>query len=73
MMAGADYLPYGLTGHLTVRNERHIQGTHTRGIYSRLFPASRGVNYLLKTSRCMNGRSTVPSAFRIVGGGDDLA
>jgi hypothetical protein len=34
MMAGADYLPYELTGHLTVRNERHIQGTHTRGIYS---------------------------------------
>jgi hypothetical protein len=23
MMAGADYLPYELTGHLTVRNEGH--------------------------------------------------
>ena len=38
MMAGADYLPYELTGRLTVRNERHIQGTHTRGIYSPTIP-----------------------------------
>jgi hypothetical protein len=41
MMAGADYLPYELTGHLTVRNEGHTKGTHTRFI-PRLFPASRG-------------------------------
>ena len=38
MMAGADYLPYELAGHLTVRYERHIQGTHTRGIYSPAIP-----------------------------------
>jgi len=56
MMAGADYLPYELTGHLTVRNERHIQGTHTRGIYS---PAiDMGVHYLLKTFR----RAPLPRA-----------
>ncbi|MCU1251447.1 MAG: hypothetical protein JWQ49_4476 [Edaphobacter sp.] len=50
-MAGADYLPYELTGHLIVRNERHIQGTHTRGIYSPAIPSLTWGQLLLKTSR----------------------
>jgi hypothetical protein len=60
MMAGADYLPYELTGHLTVRNERHIQGTHTRGIYS---PAISGLTWgqlLLETSRSAPLASNYP-------------